>query len=225
MTDDRESKHVCIYDNGQPLDYEDDDDRVSVPVPDPPLPDLPLNDVEKQVQMSRWFQEHVYNDLAEENHIQASEKMWAAVAHALKAIAIQRGWSHHKYSDLDDIARQIGHENGAKAEFSATFSHAEKLHDNIRLDNIELDVLVEDRADVEHSLGILEVARKKGAHPTKIETPGNQRRIARLLSLRLSDRPKKESQQLNLLLPIGLTCNLGFSPRLGYVVPDLSVNA
>ena len=57
-----------------------------------PLPDS--NDVDDHIAISRRFIDHARDELDRGNRLQASEKIWGAAAHALKAIAIQRGWNH-----------------------------------------------------------------------------------------------------------------------------------
>ena len=55
------------------------------------LPEPGESSIEDHVQLSRWFLEHARIEIANGNRLQASEKIWGAAAHALKAIAIQRG--------------------------------------------------------------------------------------------------------------------------------------
>ena len=51
-------------------------------------------DVGDHVLMSRNFLEQAKIELSKGDGLQASEKVWGAVAHALKAIGVQRGWRH-----------------------------------------------------------------------------------------------------------------------------------
>ncbi len=60
---------------------------------------------------------------------QASEKGWGAAATALKAVAEERGWDHHRHWQLLRSLRNLMDETGDE-ELSELFGHAEKLHAN-----------------------------------------------------------------------------------------------
>ena len=60
---------------------------------------------------------------------QASEKGWGAAATALKAVAEDRGWDHHRHWQLHRCLRGLMDESGDE-ELSELFGHAEKLHAN-----------------------------------------------------------------------------------------------
>ena len=53
-------------------------------------------------------------EFAEGRPMQASEKLWGATAHALTALAMERGWRYGKHRDFMQIARQLGAESGDK---------------------------------------------------------------------------------------------------------------
>ncbi len=60
---------------------------------------------------------------------QASEKGWGAAGTALKAVAEERGWDHHRHWQLHRCLRGLMDESGDE-ELSELFGHAEKLHAN-----------------------------------------------------------------------------------------------
>lgn len=60
---------------------------------------------------------------------QASEKGWGAAATALKAVAEERGWDHHRHWQLQRSLRMLMDETGDE-DLSELFGHAEKLHAN-----------------------------------------------------------------------------------------------
>ena len=64
-------------------------------------------DVGDHVLMSRNFLEQAKIELSEGDGLQASEKVWGAVAHALKAIGVQRGWRHRSHQSIQDIAAHM----------------------------------------------------------------------------------------------------------------------
>ena len=59
-----------------------------------PLPPTGANSADDHMAISRVFVDHARNELRLGNNLQASEKVWGAAAHAIKAIAIERGWRH-----------------------------------------------------------------------------------------------------------------------------------
>ena len=58
--------------------------------------------------MSHRFLEHAKAEADKANGLQASEKVWAAVVHGLKAIGEQRGWNHQRRQHIIDIAGHLG---------------------------------------------------------------------------------------------------------------------
>ena len=73
--------------------------------------------VEGHVQASHWFLEHARVELEKGNLLQASEKVWGATAHALKAIAAQRGWRHRSHATIFDIGEHLGREFDREERF------------------------------------------------------------------------------------------------------------
>ena len=61
--------------------------------------------------------------------LQASEKIWGAAAHALKSVAVQRGWNHKSHPLLGDIAMQLRLEFGSIRLYHL-FSSLESTHNN-----------------------------------------------------------------------------------------------
>ena len=51
-------------------------------------------------------------ELAAGDQIQASEKGWGAAAHAVKAVAQERGWRHDNHARLFGIANRLAAETG-----------------------------------------------------------------------------------------------------------------
>ena len=78
---------------------------------------------------SRMMMEQAAPELAKGDSLQASEKGWGAVAHAVKAIAEGRGWRHNTHRDLFDVARRLANETG-QPEILDLFIMASGLHIN-----------------------------------------------------------------------------------------------
>ncbi len=76
--------------------------------PDTPLPDPGAMTVADYAQISRRFLEHFPIEARKENRLQASEKVWGAVSHAISAVAEQNDWPHGNYGLKKKVAEQIG---------------------------------------------------------------------------------------------------------------------
>ena len=68
-------------------------------------------------------------ELAAGDLLQASEKGWGAAAHAMKAIAIERGWRHDSHARLFGVADRLALETG-RAEIKRLFHTASSVHKN-----------------------------------------------------------------------------------------------
>ena len=69
------------------------------------------------------------NLLEQGDFLQASEKLWGAVAQAAKAVAASRRWRHSSHRDLRAIVSRLRQETGDD-DYLALFSFAESLHAN-----------------------------------------------------------------------------------------------
>ncbi len=61
--------------------------------------------------------------------LQASEKIWGATAHALKALAQQRGWNHRFHNHLRAAANYLGVETG-RSDWGVIFNALDHMHTN-----------------------------------------------------------------------------------------------
>ena len=85
-------------------------------------------------------------ELEQDDLLQASEKGWGAAAHALKAIAEQRGWVSYEHALLYVTARQLSEESRSP-ELYVRFITANGLHSNFYQDFM-------DESAVRHSLSV-----------------------------------------------------------------------
>ena len=81
-------------------------------------------------------------ELAAGDQIQASEKGWGAAAHAVKAVAQERGWRHDNHARLFGIANRLAAETG-DSRIRRFFNAASEAHKNF----YEGDMSEEDIAD------------------------------------------------------------------------------
>ena len=76
-------------------------------VPDTELLPVGMDNEEAHFSMSTRCREHIDIESDKGNRLQASENIWKSVAHALKAVAEQRGWEHDSHSKLAYFARRL----------------------------------------------------------------------------------------------------------------------
>ncbi len=80
-------------------------------------------------EISDYLIEEAQQELERGDLIQASEKCWGAVAHAVKSVAQTRGWNHHRHDLLRDVVEQISEERD-HPDLLTLFSSAGDMHQN-----------------------------------------------------------------------------------------------
>ena len=111
--------------------------------------------VEEHLRISRQFLRQAEREFAQGDRLQASEKAWGAAAHAVKAVAQQRGWQHDGHRYLFEAIDKIYYETGDR-EILVLFRVANSLHTNF-YENWQSDNLVQDGIErVEDLVGKLE---------------------------------------------------------------------
>ena len=109
--------------------------------------------VEEHLRISRQFLRQAQEEFAQGDRLQASEKAWGAAAHAVKAVAQQRGWQHDGHRYLYEAIDKVYYETG-DSEILVLFKAANSLHMNF-YENWQTDNSVQD--GIEH----VEVLLKK----------------------------------------------------------------
>ena len=98
-------------------------------------------------------------ELADGNSRQASDKGWSAAAHAVKAIAEERGWRHKEIADLFRVVRRLSDEV-AQPDMHRLFMSLIVLHTNIYEGWLGDEDIADGLEDVRRLLDMLdEVAR------------------------------------------------------------------
>ena len=77
----------------------------------------------------RNFLTKAFEELAQGDTVQASEKGWGAAAQMVKAIAERRGWPHNGHAYLYQVVRRLVEETGDD-ELDTYFHVAGNLHSN-----------------------------------------------------------------------------------------------
>ena len=83
----------------------------------------------KHVDLSRRFIRQAQEEFAKGDRLQASEKVWGAAAHAVKAVAEQRGWRHDSHARLFDVVSRVANAMD-DPELRDLFHMANSLHQN-----------------------------------------------------------------------------------------------
>ena len=154
-----------------------------------PLPEPGELGVEGHAQMSRLFLEHAGVYLGQGDRIQASEKVWGAAAHALKAIGEQRGWVYGNHSNIYDIGGQLGREFGQETQFLGYLSQAQAMHNNFYENIRDIPAIRAALSAVSEFVDDLDVIRNSPPRPYTILDEDDRGRLGRLLGLRRAERP------------------------------------
>ncbi len=185
-------------------------------VPRTTLPQPGRHSEQDHARISRRFQEHTALEIQKGNRLQASEKIWAQVAHALKAVAEDRGWNHGSHALLGDVAAQLGREQGQHTEYIQHLSLASSMHTNFYENQADWDHIEVARKDAAAFVAKLREDRNRRPGPFTIRDANDQRRIARLLNVRLPRDPAGVQRVLDRRFPRGMRSPQGFAPKYGY---------
>ena len=104
---------------------------------------------------SRMMMEQAAPELAKGDSLQASEKGWGAVAHAVKAIAEARGWRHTSHADLFKVARELADET-ERPELFELFMVANGLHINFYEGWLDDEAIVKNLVSARRLLDMLD---------------------------------------------------------------------
>ena len=102
---------------------------------------------------------HAREMLARGDRLQASEKIWGAVAHGIKALADERGWPYLLHQDAGVIASYIAQQVG-NHDIETYFAAVENLHRNFYEDVWGLDVISRRLGVAEQLLALLSAANE-----------------------------------------------------------------
>ena len=90
----------------------------------------------EHAQTAREFLTAADREFAADDLVQASEKLWGAAAHAVMAVALQRGWDHRSHRSLKNAVIRLSREQDDPL-IEAHFLAAEKFHRNFYHDDME----------------------------------------------------------------------------------------
>ena len=189
-------------------------------VPNTPLPKPGMHDQAAHSQMSKRFQEHTTIEINKGNRLQSSEKVWASVSHAVKAVAEKRGWKHNGHGLVKDVAVQLGKEQGKASLYRKHIKVAEGMHTNFYENREDWDDIEDARKDAEQFIDLLKRDLARSLGKFTVGSDSDQRRLGRLLGVKLPKDNEAAQKELDYLFPIGTTSKKGFSPGQGYKRPS-----
>ena len=133
------------------------------------------------MKMSRRFLSHVREQLDLEDRLQGKrqKRRGGAAAHALKAVAIQRGWNHRKHEFNYAIASQLAAEQ-SRPDFVAVYERADNQHRNFYNNTWFLKDIRAVVDDVERIVNDLDKVRQTDALPYKVADEDAQIRLEML---------------------------------------------
>lgn len=114
------------------------------------------------------------------DRVQASEKCYGAVAHAVKAVAEDRQWRHSSHNLRRQIVGLLANEFGLPV-LRHLQRAADELHDNFFEDQLHNGELRVGLTEVTAGLTTLWEVRSQGSNPDYIPSPEDRRTIDRLL--------------------------------------------
>ena len=96
-----------------------------------------MTTVQKHAQTAREFLDAAGRGFASGDKLQGSEKLWGAAAHAIMAVALQRGWPCGNHYSIKAAADRIAEESN-DSSLVGNFLVAEQFHANFYHDFMEV---------------------------------------------------------------------------------------
>ncbi len=90
--------------------------------------DLMATTVDYHIAQSWHFLELVDGEVERGELEEASNKLWGAAAHAIKAVAERRGWPHGAHRDLEEVVMRLVDDEGAPAILYTYYGLANWFH-------------------------------------------------------------------------------------------------
>ena len=84
---------------------------------------------ERYEEISHHLLRQAQDELDRGDILQASDKVWGATAHAVKAVCQRMGWNHHAHNHLSAAANYVLSQFG-RSDLQLSFGYLEALHAN-----------------------------------------------------------------------------------------------
>ena len=125
----------------------------------------------EHAQTALEFLDQADQHFADGEQIQASEKLWGAAAHAVTAIAQERGWPHTSRPALKRAAERLSAEHN-DPQIADRFGAAEKYHFDSHHLFMEAEEWTTDRPKVRDLVARVLALRGNNAGPGRNGQPG-----------------------------------------------------
>ena len=139
---------------------------------------------ERYEEISRHLLEQAQEELDKGDILQASDKVWGATAHAVKAVCQRMGWNHHAHNHLRAAANYIFAEFG-RDDLTLAFGYLEALHANYyehqwEASDIRIGITNAMLVIRELSAAPLDKLPSDQSHLSPLERQGQERRLRML---------------------------------------------
>ena len=161
-----------------------------------PEPGEGIQTPDSHMAISHKFLDQARTELAEGDCLQSSEKVWGAAAHAIKSIALQRGWHHDDHQLIMETAIQLSHEFD-RPEFEERVRVADTFHSNFYSNRAAEDSIARAIGMVERFVADLDVVRSLPPRPFQVGTNAARNRLQHLLGRRVEDNEFSEDDFTN----------------------------
>lgn len=140
---------------------------------------------ERYEEISRHLLAQAQEELDRGDILQASDKVWGATAHAIKAICQRMGWNHHAHNHLSAAVNYLSAEL-SRDDLLNAFGSLEAMHTNYyehQKEAYQVRVQVDNAAFFTRELANLPLENFPGdqSHLTPLERQG-QERLLRMLT-------------------------------------------
>ncbi len=150
----------------------------TIPLPEPGNPSI-----EDHLAMSRRFLDDAGVELDRGDRLQAAEKVWGSAAHALKAIAIQRGWRHRSHDSVNAVGNQLAREFD-RADLLTPLTIANAMHVNFYENGVPAIQIKSAIKTVERYIDQLDHIRSLPPRPRTVYDDDERADLRRLLGWR-----------------------------------------
>ncbi len=162
---------------------------------------------ERYEEISRHLLEQAQEELDKGDILQASDKVWGATAHAIKAVCQRMGWNHHAHNHLRAAANYVAAEFG-RDDLMSAYGYLDALHTNYYEHQLlagEVRVGISNVAFFIRELAALPLNQLPAdrSHLSPLERQDQERRL-RMLTRKnqYSHAPPLEGDELNGLPPV-----------------------
>ena len=162
---------------------------------------------ERYEEISRHLLEQAQEELDKGDILQASDKVWGATAHAVKAVCQRMDWNHHAHNHLRAAANYIASEFG-RDDLVSVYGYLDALHTNYyehQLLAAEVRVGINNATFFIRELVALPLNQlpTDRSHLSPLERQDQERRL-RMLARKnqYSHGPQLEGDELNSLPPV-----------------------